>query len=102
MSTDGLGRRNPIWSCVCYLINVSHDGSMGRWYIYLYMKTIKIKPNVGKYTSPMDGMGLEGCTSCLYSVQLNNRSPLPKSPPGKKIMNDINSNKHGNGISHDE
>ena len=51
----------------------------------------------------MDGMGLEACTSCLrYSVQLNNRSPLPKSLPGKKIMNDINSNKHGNGISHDE
>ena len=28
--------------------------------VYTYMKTIQNQPNVGKYTSPMDPMGLAG------------------------------------------
>ena len=35
----------------------SLKGSMGRLYIYTYMKTHKIEPNVGKYT--IHGMGMD-------------------------------------------
>ena len=41
-------------------IYISHDASMYGIFTYIYHeKMYKIQPNVGKYISPMDGMGME-------------------------------------------
>ena len=47
------------------------------WYIYLHLPyfTIKKQPNVGKYTSPMDGMGYVWLP-CLFSGFLSHNDGL--------------------------
>ena len=50
---------NVPWKSMVEMYVLSHRIHV--WYMYLHLPyfTIKNQPNVGKYTSPMDGMGIE-------------------------------------------
>ena len=57
------------------------------WYIYLHLPyfTIKNQPNVGKYTSPMDGKGMyqHNPQSSAYLMRFDILGKHPVIPPSR-------------------